>query len=352
MKLKHLDLFSGYGGFTIACEKNGIETIGFSEIDKYANSVLKYRCPHIKNYGDINDIDIDALPDFDLLTFGSPCQDLSIAKKDREGLEGKRSGLFYKAVEILRKKKPRYFIMENVYSMGKENRDKISGILGVEPVMINASLVSAQNRKRLFWANFPITQPEDRGILLRDILEDGIPEKEKSNTIRTSGRGSGLKNKHNWDEIKLKSYCLPATYYKENIKSLVKRKKDGLTIRIGQLNKGGQGDRIYSIEGKSVNLSANGGGRGAKTGLCAVKDYVRKLTPVECERLMTLPDNFTQYGINEKGEKVKISNSQRYKLCGNGVVVEVVDGIIKDLLSGVKGLSRERRKIQNLTTNN
>ena len=120
--MKHFDLFSGYGGFTIACESFGIETIGFSEIDKWANAVLRYRFPNIKNYGDITKIIPSELPDFDLLTFGSPCQDLSIAKKNREGLSGSRSSLFYNAVDILKVKKPKWFIMENVASMGKENK--------------------------------------------------------------------------------------------------------------------------------------------------------------------------------------------------------------------------------------
>lgn len=388
-KIDIFDAFTGFGGFTLAAEKafgNKLGKVYFSEVDKYANSVLKYHWPHIKNYGDITKIDIEALPDFDLLTAGFPCQDLSIAKKNREGLEGSRSGLFYKLVEILKIKKPRYFIFENVFSMGKENRDKISEILGVEGVMINASLVSAQNRKRIFWANFPITQTKDRGILLKDILEKDVDEsfyvkdleklkylkgakkvkriksggnsisrttnfveKLKSNTVRSSGRGSGIDNKHNWD-----------------------------TIRIGSIGKGGQGDRIYSPDGKSVNLSVNGGGRGAKTGLYLIKgaasrgrnlvggkrkdvvgaktqqrieiggdkantitsvfkdsmvlenSIVRKLTPIECCRLMTMPDDWLDYGIDEKGNQIEISNSQRYKLAGNGVVVEVVDGIIKD----------------------
>ena len=199
------------------------------------------------------------------------------------------------------------------------------------PIMINASLVSAQNRKRLFWTNIPnVKLPEDKGILLKDILEPKVDDcytvKPKSNTIRTSGRGSGVDDKHNWD-----------------------------TIRIGQIGKGGQGDRIYSPDGKSVGLSALGGGRGAKTGLYCIsskqahatitenkstplvsamgmggghtpmvtKDFevIRKLTPIECERLQSLPDNYTD----------GVSNSQRYKCLGNAFNKEVVKHILRNI---------------------
>jgi len=153
--MKHFDLFSGYGGFTLALEKvyghNSInqgregnrknlssdgnisdiehgnrrtesaETIGFSEIDKYASAVLKHRWPNIKNYGDITKIDWSKVPDFDLLTGGSPCQDLSIAGK-RAGLEGNRSGLFYEYMRAVREKQPKYFIWENVKGALSSNK--------------------------------------------------------------------------------------------------------------------------------------------------------------------------------------------------------------------------------------
>lgn len=343
-KMKVLSLFDGISVAQQALKELGIECEYYaSEIDRYAISITQKNFPHTIQLGDVKNISYNNLNiEFDILIGGSPCQDLSIAKKNREGLKGSRSILFWDYVRIFKELKPRYFVLENVNSMSKESIRIITETLKVEPIMINAALVSAQNRKRLFWTNIPnITQPTDRGILLKDILEDNlITDRQKSRTIRVSGIGSGINDKHNWQEIK--SYCLPATY-KENIKSLEKRKKKGLMIRIGQLSKGGQGDRVYSPEGKSISLSANGGGWGAKTGLYLIDHYnkkiktdnkaktlgtnpqcksavagqsitdmqsfVRKLTPIECERLQSLPDNYTIKGINEKGEEVIISNT-------------------------------------------
>lgn len=386
--MKVLSLFDGISCARVALERAGIpvEQYYASEIDKYAIQVSNKNYGSIVHLGSVTDIGVDKffndLPKIDLLIGGSPCQDLSIAKKDRKGLDGERSGLFWEYVRILQEVKPKYFILENVASMPKEAKAIITEALGVEPIMINAALVSAQQRKRLFWTNIPnVTLPEDKEIFLKDILEGGDVdrlksyaidasyykganweqykakgrrqlvidkngnEKLKSNTIRTSGRGSGIDDKHNWD-----------------------------TIRIGNIGSNAQAHRVYSPEGKSVALSALGGGQGAKTGLYAIalterrteeakqlrkehrektgKDFsprrgkelvpredgkmntittgstkeslilqdhiVRKLTPIECERLQGLPDNYTE----------GVSNTQRYKCCGNAFNVDVVAHIL------------------------
>lgn len=337
--MKVLSLFDGISCARVALDRTGIKVDNYyaSEIDKYAIGISQKNWPDIIELGDVKSIGgiSGALqkPDksftkIDLLIGGSPCQDLSIAKKNRKGLDGERSGLFWEYVRILKGVKPKYFILENVNSMPKEAKAIITETLGVQPIMINAALVSAQNRKRLFWTNIPnVTLPEDRGILLKDILEPKVDDsfivKPKSNTVRSSGRGSGIDDKHNWD-----------------------------TIRIGQIGKGGQGDRIYSPEGKSVGLSALGGGRGAKTGLYMIQtprgknkggkkaldgkvptlscsswehnnklsenEIIRKLTPIECERLQSLPDNYTE----------GVSNTQRYKALGNGFNVDVIAHIL------------------------
>jgi len=247
--------------------------------------------------------------EIDLLIGGSPCQDLSIAKANRKGLDGERSGLFWEYVRIMKAVKPRYFVLENVNSMPKEAKRIITEVMGVEPIMINAALVSAQNRKRLFWTNIPgITQPEASPIVLNDIIESGYPL--------------------NIRDYPLKAYCIDANYWKsENLKHHLKHHLRQLVlepIRIGEIGNGGQGQRIYSVYGKTISISANGGGQGAKTGLYVIGelpdgDYViRKLTPLECERAFTLKDNYTE----------GISSTQRYKCLGNGFVVEVVRHIL------------------------
>ncbi len=294
--MKVLSLFDGISCARVALERAGIpvELYYASEVDTYAMRISTKNYPNIIQLGSVTELKELSSGYYDLLIGGSPCQDLSIAKKDRKGLSGERSGLFWEYVRILKETNPEWFILENVASMSKESKDIITKELGVEPIMINAALVSAQSRKRLFWTNIPnVAQPKDKGILLRDILELKVPDtyivKPKSNTVRSSGRGSGIDDKHNWD-----------------------------TIRIGQIGKGGQGDRIYSIKGKSVGLSALGGGRGAKTGLYIVEKEIRKLTPIECERLQGLPDNYTE----------GVSNAQRYKTLGNAFNVDVVVHIL------------------------
>lgn len=308
-----LSLFDGISCGRVALERAGIEINRYyaSEIDKYAIQITQKNYPDIIQLGDVNEwrywnIDWDSI---DLLIGGSPCQDLSIAKKDRKGLDGERSGLFWRYVEILERAKPKYFLLENVASMPKADKEKITEILGVEPIMINSALVSAQQRKRLYWTNIPnITQPEDKGIVLRDILlNDDFKNSFKANFYN----GTSLKDK----APTLTQGCNSLS--SSGCVALV------LPIRLGQIGKGGQGDRIYSVKGKSVSLNANGGGRGAKTGLYKIDlpdgDYtIRKLYPIECERLQTLPDNYTE----------GVSNSQRYKAIGNGWTVDVIAHIL------------------------
>lgn len=238
----------------------------------------------------------------DYLCGGSPCQDLSIAGK-RKGLSGERSGLFYEYVKILKEVKPKYFILENVASMSKEARDTITReLFGIEPVMINASLVSAQNRKRLFWVGkletynvitrkpyleeklrhiykkVEISQPEDKGILLKDILEENV-SKEYS-----------LEEKSNINYL-----CCGDFRYDEGFR--------------------------WRKNGKCPTISTKGGGSKSGSILITDGENIRRSTPIECERLQGLPDNYTE----------GISNTQRYKCLGNAFNVDVVAHIIKQL---------------------
>lgn len=199
--MKILSLFDGISCARVALERAGIEVEQYYayEIDKYAIQISQKNYPDIFHKGDVKSFNgpLDNLWEgWDLLIGGSPCQDLSIAKKNRKGLDGDRSSLFWEYVRILNEVKPKYFILENVASMPKEAKQIITEALGVEPIMIDASLVSAQRRKRLFWTNIPnVTQPEDRGILLKDILEDG--EGEAGRIIGRKINERGVRDDHN-----------------------------------------------------------------------------------------------------------------------------------------------------------
>lgn len=374
-----LSLFDGISCARVALERCGFQVDKYyaSEIDKYAIQVAQKNYPDTIQLGDVCKITKEMVGDIDLLIGGSPCQDLSIAKKGREGLSGSRSGLFWEYVRILKEVQPKWFVLENVNSMPKEAKQVITEAMGVEPIMINAALVSAQNRKRLFWTNIPnVTLPEDRGILLKDILEDGVgvevknqgktcgKELTKSLTIMTRdykgfgnqamtgvqrigqiGENFYVYNKYNNRKMTEKCGTIGT--------SMGRTAKQGYQlIRVGQIGKGGQGDRIYSPDGKSVNLSANGAlaasqtqsktgvalrnrGEGKKpeyngtekaNAMTSVQTdsmvldntIIRKLTPIECERLQSLSDDYTE----------GLSNTQRYKCCGNAFNVEVVRHIL------------------------
>lgn len=368
--MKHLTVLSLFDGIScgrVALQRANIPVAKYyaSEIDKYAIQVTQKNWPDTIQLGDVKNVWARNLPKIDLLIGGSPCQDLSIAKVGRKGLDGERSGLFWHYVRLLRTCKPKYFLLENVASMSKDNERKITEVLGVEPIMINSALVSAQQRKRLYWTNIPnITQPEDKGLVLADILENGLPYEEKAKALTVSYTGAVIKdslekkrktmifnpynNKINTEKsapLGTNPQCQTSKCGQVVIKPMrlgglygqitrwgcyaKEGKAPTLTASMGmgggfvpmvpiQLVGGGQAQRIYDVKGKTICLSANGGG-GAKTGLYKIdlpdgQYTVRKLTPVECERLQTLPDNYS----------AGISNTQRYKCIGNGWTVDVI----------------------------
>ena len=347
-----LSLFDGISCGRVALERVGIpvERYVAYEIDKYAVQVSEKNYPDIEHHGDVFEGDFTQYKGFDLLIGGSPCTYWSIAKSGREttpdGIGGK---LFMQYVRALKESGCRYFLYENNYSIHKDIKAFISQQLGVEPIMINSALVSAQNRKRCYWTNIPVTSfPEDKGILLKDVLESGMPWQDKSYCMTASYDGAVLYNTLERKQRTMVAVPVGAAQrgryaddgkteqhieVREDGKSncLTTVQKDSLVcapVRIGQYCKGGQGQRIYSVVGKSVTLSANGGGQGAKTGLYKIDlpdgDYIiRKLTPVEAERLQTLPDNYT----------AGISDTQRYKCIGNGWTVDVIVHILRGLVN-------------------
>ena len=178
-----LSLFDGISCGQIALERAGIKVDNYfaSEIDKYAIKVTQKNYPNTIQLGDVCNIKCNELPKIDLLIGGSPCQGFSFAGKQLN-FNDPRSKLFFEFVRILKEVKPKYFLLENV-KMKKEYQNVISEHLGVEPIEINSALVSAQDRKRLYWTNIPnINKPDDKGILLSDILETEVDDKYYINT--------------------------------------------------------------------------------------------------------------------------------------------------------------------------
>jgi len=317
-KINVLSLFDGIACGQIALERAGIPvgTYYASEIDSYVIEITQKNYPNTIQLGDVTHIDFTQFEGkIDLIMGGSPCQDLSIAGK-RAGLQGERSGLFYKFVEALSVIKPRYFLFENVASMKQEDKDKITQLLGVEPILINSALVSAQQRKRLYWTNIPnITQPEDKHIYLENIVEpDTLIDRDKSHAILTSiGNTTGREYfKKNQGQLVYIAIMLSNIYggFQEK-KPRVKVDKS-FCIRTAR---GGGHIPSLIIEGKTKEISLEN-----------FKQCIRKVTPLECERLQTLPDNYTAYGVNGK-----ISNTQRYKCIGNGWTVDVIAHIFSFL---------------------
>lgn len=287
-KIKVLSLFDG-----ISVAQQALKELGYtpkyyaSEIDPHAIAITQNNHPETIQLGSVKNLagdnktqkpqyifthDMDGIKShhtggLDLLIGGSPCQDLSLAKANRQGLKGDRSSLFYEYVRILQETKPKYFVLENVASMRQEDRDIITAELGVEPIMIDASLVSAQSRKRYFWTNIPnLKLPENRNIFLRNILDKDIKSilkssgnkvqiRAKSKTVRVGGVGSPPKSKSNWDAIEIDGH-----FY-----------------------------RPYNV--------------------------------TELERLQSLPDNYTN----------GVSTTQRKKAIGNAFNKEVVKHILKNM---------------------
>jgi DNA (cytosine-5)-methyltransferase 3A len=186
-----LSLCDGISCGRIALEKANIliDKYYACEIKEEAIKVSKDNYPDIIRLGNVNNITgkEDYLKNIDMVIFGSPCQDLSIAMKDRKGLDGSKSNLFFKCLEIMRNINPKYFLIENVGTMSKENKDIMTELIGVEPILINSRLLTAQLRKRLYWTNITnITQPTDKNILLKDIITSGYTKREKARAILKS----------------------------------------------------------------------------------------------------------------------------------------------------------------------
>ena len=276
-----------------------------SEIDKWPIKVTQQNWPDTQQVGDIHNVDLHTFngDPIDFMAGGFPCPSFSVAGKGK-GFDDPRGQVFWEIVRLKNVLKPKWFLFENV-PMKQEYQDVINEHLGVEPIEINSSLVSAQNRRRLYWTNIPYTcPPEDKGIMLKDILEDGYVDRDKSFCLDANyWKGGSLK-----------------MYHEKHRRQLVFSKDQMCHVGDADLNGHGYLKRVYHSEGKCPTLTSNGGGNREP------KVYVepmswRKLTPLECERLQTLPDGYTE----------GVSNTQRYKICGNGFTVDVIAHILKGL---------------------
>ena len=395
MGLNVLSLFDGISCGKVALERAGISVDKYyaSEIDAPALAVSKARHSDIIQLGDVKnwrnwDIDLGSI---DLLIGGSPCQGFSIAGK-RLNFADKRSKLLFEYLGVLnaiRAKNPNIlFLLENV-KMEIEVEEAISNCLGSEPIKIDSALLSAQRRKRLYWTNIEgVTQPKDKGIMLKDIVHENAdldvamskswckwftrkaeylvekqyvtvsPDKAATMTARQFISWNG-----NFILECLEKYIVP---FDKTLKILEKEVERG---KVGYFNKDSQGNRVYYIHNKAATLCGEAGGGAAKMGQylfgCITPDrvekrqngqrfndgnkfytltaqdkhgilvegYIRRLTPIECERLQTLPDNYTLAELNDK----PLSDNQRYKMLGNGWTVDV----IAHILSFIKGVENE-----------
>lgn len=277
-----LSLFDGMSCGQLALDRAGIKYKNYfsSEIDKYAIKVAMKNYPNTIQLGDVTKIDFNNLPKIDLLIGGSPCQGFSFAGKQLN-FDDPRSKLFFEYVKAKNTLKPKYFMLENVL-MKKEYQDVISKELGVEPIRINSALVSAQKRDRLYWANIPLDRNlMDKGLLFKDILDKEVT-KPSSSILQSRFR--------------------------------LTHKDDGSRLVIGTtaiMGKIGQRDRVYGVNNKIPTLTATDYKQPKQV---YVDGLLRRLTTLECERLQTVPDNYTE----------GVSNSQRYKMLGNGWTVDVI----------------------------
>ncbi len=328
-----LSLFDGMSCGQIALKNLNVKVDNYyaSEIDKYAIKIAKKNFPDMIHVGDVTQVESKHFgPEgfdvrIDLIMGGSPCQGFSKAGKNLN-FDDPRSKLFFEFVRLVKELKPKYFLLENV-KMTKEHRDTISNVLGVEAIYIDSALVSAQTRKRYYWTNIPyIFGPINQHIVLKDIIQtDGELEGSVVDERMVTNKG--------------KAYCLTARYDGAVWWNSIERSQRTM-IRVD--------DKVCFPEATKKGYAAAGVGEGLdlsyptsttrrgraltdkahclttispNQGIITERYTWRKLTPVECERLQTVPDNYTE----------GVSNSQRYKMLGNGWTIKVIEHILKNM---------------------
>lgn len=289
-----LSLFDGISCGQVALKNAGIKVKNYyaSEIDDYVIGITKNNFPNTIHLGNVENIDYSKLPKIDLLIGGSPCQGFSNAG-DRLNFKDPRSKLFFEFVKALKTVKPKYFLLENV-KMKAEWRDIITKHMGVEPIFINSVDFIPHHRQRYYWTNIPVKKWSAKKDTLSNYLEQN-PDKKTFLSDTAIKRLESAQRFRGWfDESSSHIGCLTANYYK------------------------------IPSDGSYVNY----------------KGKKRRLSPIECERLQGLDDNYTQYGLFDKSKK-KISNTQRYKAIGNGWTVNVISHIFS-------GIKTRRTKFRNM----
>lgn len=283
LTIKYLSLFSGVGGFELGLEesKHKVECIGFSEIDKHATNIYKYRFPEHPELGDVTKIITNNLPDFELLVGGFPCQPFSIAGK-RCGFDDPRGNLFFEIARILRDKKPKYFLLENV-----------RGILSHDKGQTFTTILNTLDQLgySVQWQNY-------------NSKNFGVPQNRERVFLRGCLRG----------ECKQPVFIESCNIHENPLK-------------VKTLKKGRQGEQVYRRDGLVPTIT-RGGGNSANRVLIKRLDevdnnYVRRITPVEAERLQGFPDDWTKYGV----DKELIPEGARYACVGNAVTVPLVKSI-------------------------
>jgi len=356
-KLNVMSCFDGMSCLQIALDKLGIPVNKYfaSEIDKYAMKVTQANYPNTIQVGNVEFVTKEMLNnEIHLLAGGSPCQGFSFAGKQLN-FEDPRSKLFFEFVRLKRELKPKYFLLENV-KMKKEYQDIISKYMGCEPIEINSNLLSAQNRKRLYWTNIPnVSEPIDKGITWGDVRERGVnaqnfyytekamqwlgkvsQKKKKTLTVHSdSDKMQMLEASHNKKYSNQRFFgivdlpedeqaiaAMRGRYLVEGKRQDGKQKTKGLTKQYIEFRYDGKTNALTTVTKDNVIVPFTLPNR-----IPADEFFFRYITPLECERLQTVPDNYTEC----------VSNTQRYRMLGNGWTVDVITHILKGMSEKKEG---------------
>lgn len=360
--MNHLDLFSGIGGFSLGLQSLGITQTYFSEVDKHASAIYKHQFPSSTALGDVRDINSRELPNIDLITFGSPCQDFSVAGK-RAGIDGERSGLIKSAIKLIRQCRPRVFIWENVKGAFSTNAgadfaailQEFANIGGyrLEWQLLNTRWLLPQNRARIYLVGH-LADRSQRAVFPITEKDTGLTQRQSNTTsvrcLTAGGNSGGLhsgmtlvrsfEQKNHLvcpvltpDRLDKRQNGRRIKEHNEPVHTITAQDRHGVLIKsAGTLRKFKDREGYRKVKGcVSPTLNTRAREDGNMQPVVKLDDYkIRRLTEIECERLQGFPDNWTQYG-NYDGVIKEVSATQRYKCLGNAVTVKIVELIAKKL---------------------